>query len=166
MTPHIVAVDPGHTRSAWVRFDGSAVLQHAKEDNDIVLDRIAADGRCFNDAASDTPVMAMVFEQIEGFGMAVGREVFETVFWTGRFYEAARVTAHRLTRKAVKLHLCQTLKAKDPNIRQALLDRFGGKDIAIGRKHTAGPLYGIAADEWSALAVACTWWDQHQNGAL
>ena len=30
----------------------------------------------------------LVIEQIEGMGMAVGREVFETVCWAGRFCEA------------------------------------------------------------------------------
>lgn len=39
----------------------------------------------------------------------------------------------------------------------ALIDRFGGKDAAIGRKATPGPLYGITKDLWSALAIAITY---------
>ncbi|HET6477318.1 MAG TPA: hypothetical protein VFH93_14740 [Thermoleophilia bacterium] len=45
---------------------------------------------------------------------------------------------------------------KDANIRQALLDRFGGP-AAVGRKAAPGPLYGIARDVWSALAIAVTY---------
>jgi len=53
------------------------------------------------------------------------------------------------------------MRAKDANIRQALIDRYGpGKDKAIGQKKTPGPLYGFKSHEWAALAVAVTWMDQ------
>lgn len=48
------------------------------------------------------------------------------------------------------------LAAKDANVRQALINRFGGKDAAIGRKAAPGPLYGISRDMRSALAIAVT----------
>jgi hypothetical protein len=48
------------------------------------------------------------------------------------------------------------MKAKDANIRQALIDIYGGNDKAIGNKKTPGPLYGIKGDLWAALAVAVT----------
>jgi len=60
-----------------------------------------------------------------------------------------------LPRRAVKLALCGDSRAKDANIRQALIDRFGGS-AAIGRKTAPGPLYGISRDVWSALAIAVT----------
>ena len=50
---------------------------------------------------------------------------------------------------------CNSAAAKDTNIRQALIDHYGGsKAEAIGVKAKPGPLYGIKADEWSALAIA------------
>ena len=65
-------------------------------------------------------------------------------------------------RKDVKLHLCGSPRAKDSNIRQALIDRFGpGKEKAIGLKKTPGPLYGVKSHVWAALAVAVT----HLDGA-
>ena len=100
---------------------------------------------------------------VASYGMPVGAEVFETVFWIGRFYErheneGGRVA--RVFRKDVKMHLCGQTKAKDSNIRQALIDRYGpGKEKAIGLKKTPGPLYGIKGDEWQALALACYWLD-------
>ncbi len=61
-----------------------------------------------------------------------------------------------LPRRAVKLALCGDSRAKDANIRQALIDRFGGS-AAVGRKAAPGPLYGISRDVWSALAIAVTY---------
>jgi hypothetical protein len=75
----------------------------------------------------------------------------------GRFAEAAhRVPVVILPRRAVMLALCGDSRAKDANIRQALIDRFGGP-AAVGRKAAPGPLYGIARDVWSALAIAVTY---------
>jgi hypothetical protein len=50
------------------------------------------------------------------------------------------------------------MQAKDANIRQALIDRFGGsKEAAIGTIKRQGPLYGVKGHEFAALAVAVTW---------
>ncbi len=72
-------------------------------------------------------------------------------------YGADRVA--RIKRLEVKIHLCHDSRAKDANIRQAILDRFGGKEKAIGRMATPGPLMGVSGDLWAALAVAITFWD-------
>jgi hypothetical protein len=98
--------------------------------------------------------------------MAVGREVFETVFWTGRFFEAATrrgASVSRLPRKTIKVHLCGSARAQDSNIRVALCDRFGGS-VAKGTKKAPGPLFGIKSHEWSALALGVTCWDLNTNG--
>ena len=50
--------------------------------------------------------------------------------------------------------LCKNNRAKDKNIRQALIDRFGPGKAAIGTKKAPGPLYGLKSHLWSALAVA------------
>lgn len=148
----VLAIDPGYEQSAFLIFDGASVVHHGIVDNGALLNDL---GRL------SFEVDAVVLEQIESFGMAVGREVFETVFWTGRFFEAVEgCVPARMPRKAVKIHLCQSARAQDSNIRVALIDRFGGTDRAIGKKHTPGPLYGIKSHEWAALAIAVTWWDQ------
>jgi hypothetical protein len=43
-------------------------------------------------------------------------------------------------------------RAKDQNIRQALIDRLGPP----GTKKNPGPTYGVTSHMWSALAVAVT----------
>jgi hypothetical protein len=84
--------------------------------------------------------------------------VFRTVWWTGRFaetwYAAGNGEPVAVYRKDVKLHLCGSPRAKDPNIRQALIDRWGGKAAAIGNAKNPGPLYGVKSHAWAALAVA------------
>jgi hypothetical protein len=157
----ILAIDPGPERSAWVKYDAGHLLGRGYEDNGLLLARFR------DDLSPGTwplwDAKAVVIEKVESFGMAVGAEVFETVFWSGRFAEAASpLPVHRIGRKAVKLHLCGQARAKDPNVRQALIDRFGGPS-AIGKKASPGPLYGISGDVWSALAVAVTFHDQEET---
>jgi len=101
---------------------------------------------------------------IASYGMPVGATIFETCFWIGRFREAWRGPCVRLTRNRVKQHICHSARAKDSNIRQALIDRYGpGKERAIGRKAMPGPLYGVKSDLWAALAVGLTFLDQRGN---
>lgn len=160
----IYAIDPGCEQSALVVFDGQSVLNHETAPNEQLLDEISDRTRSKDHV--------LVVEMIASYGMAVGAEVFETCVWSGRFIQAwagyhASMPWDRVKRLQVKLALCHDSRAKDANIRQALLDRFGGKDRAIGRKAAPGPLYGIKGDEWAALAVAVTWWEkQPQEGRV
>jgi len=106
------------------------------------------------------PIERLVIEQIRSYGMAVGAEVFDTCVWTGRFIQAWGGPHTMVPRIDVKMHLCKSPRAKDTNVRQALIDRFGpGKDKAIGTKKNPGPLYGFKRDMWAALGVAVTYWD-------
>lgn len=149
----VLAVDPGPTHSAWLVYNPATrgIRSFGRYDNEQLLASIRGD--------LSADVSDVVIEKVESFGMAVGAEVFETVHWSGRFHEAAdqaKRNVHRIGRMAVKMTLCHNSRAKDANIRQALIDRFGG-ETAIGRKAKPGPLYKIAGDVWSALAVAVSW---------
>jgi len=59
----------------------------------------------------------------------------------------------------VKNELAGTARAKDGQIRNVLIDRWGGKDVAIGNKKQPGPLFGVTADCWQVLAIAVTFSD-------
>ena len=147
----ILAIDPGPTESAWLTYGDT--LHFEKTDNEILLEKLKVWSGCL------TPVH-LAIEMVASYGMPVGEEVFETVFWTGRFVEAWGHDWTKVYRKDVKMHLCNSMRAKDSNIRQAILDKFpstgGGKTPQVGTKAKPGPLYGIKSDIWSALAVAMT----------
>lgn len=151
----IVAVDPGPTESGWCVFDGGRVVDSGVMPNADLLSHLQAGH--FQEQGCRLAV-----EMIASYGMAVGREVFETCVWIGRFVQAwhAPEQADLVYRRDVKLHLCGTSKAKDTNVRQAVIDLFpragGGKVPQIGTKAAPGPLYGVTSHAWSALAVAIT----------
>ena len=139
----ILAIDPGTAESGWVLYDAGKVAGAGVMGNDDVLAMVQT---------STADMLAI--EMIASYGMAVGREVFETCVWVGRYKQAWRdPNAVRLVyRQAVKLHLCGSAIAKDANIRQALIDLLGPR----GTKAAPGPTYGVSSHAWAALGVAVT----------
>lgn len=151
----IMAIDPGHIESAYAIWDGKWLEGFGKIPSGKLLAMLREPSPCY----------LLAVERIACMGMAVGEEVFETVRYEARFVMAwLEKYEHRhhllVPRMRVKMHHCGDSRAKDANIRQALIDRFGpGKEVAIGRKASPGPLYGVAGDVWSALAIATATWD-------
>lgn len=139
----ILALDPGPIQTAWCLYDRDTLLTGI-EPNEALLDKLPKMG-----------AERMVVEMIASYGMPVGKEVFETCVWIGRFIQAWHRPHEFVYRKDVKMHLCGSMKAKDSNIRQALLDRFGPP----GTKRAPGRTYGLKKDMWAALAVAVTAYD-------
>lgn len=148
----IIAIDPGNEQSAYVVYDGSKPIDSSIMPNKDLLELLDSHA-AFPDAGR------LVIEGIACYGMPVGKETFDTCVWIGRFMQCFGADETTLVyRKDVKMHLCQSMRAKDPMVRQALLDKFGpGKERAIGKKKTPGPLYGIKSHCWSALAIAVTY---------
>lgn len=159
----IVAIDPGPTESAWIRFDVGVmrIVDFAKESNDTVLALIKFWASCRVGSPTPDSPCRIVIEQIASFGMPVGAEVFETCVWSGRFMERWGGPCDRIKRHEVKTHLCHSSRAKDGNIRAALIDKLGPP----GTKAKPGPTYGISGDAWAALAVAVTWAETRGAGA-
>ena len=160
----ILAIDPGNIQSGYVivnRHDLKPV-KFGKIDNEEVLDLLFAVS--MNDIEPE-----IVIEMVESFGMPVGRDVFDTCVWIGRFIQFA--SNHDLpepvyvTRKQEKLTLCQSMKANDATIKQYLVDRFapGQPNYGKGTKKDPGWFYGFHADIWSAYAVAVTYADMEES---
>jgi hypothetical protein len=159
---NILCIDPGPTTSGVVLLDVDAeplprILKAiAKCENAEILSMLAH----YNDD-EDGP-LTVVIERFACMGMAVGEETLEAVHWGGRFHQEAvawKYPVARIKRHEVKMTLCGNTRAKDGNIRQAIIDMYGG-DGAKGTKKSPGPLYGIAADSWAALAVGLTYLKQ------
>ncbi len=155
----ILAIDPGSAQSAYVIYAGSKIVLKGLEPNENLIDHVYYWAAC-RDGKIDLPSVSpshLAIEMVASYGLPVGREVFETCVWIGRLVEAWRGPCRFVYRKEVKMHLCGSMKAKDGNIRQALIDKFGpGREKAVGKAKSPGPLYGVSNDIWSALAVAVT----------
>lgn len=140
------AIDPGTLESGVVLFnaDDRRIVAAGVEPNKDVIELV----RCL------PREVVVVSEMIASYGMPVGREVFETCVWIGRFMQAApNPDDFRLIyRQDVKLHLCGSPRAKDPNVRQALIDLLGKP----GTKKAPGGTYGVSSHAWAALGVAVT----------
>lgn len=156
----LLAIDPGLSQSGVCYFrDGVPVRAHVLDN-----DKLLFDIGCLQS------IDKIVIEMMSSYGMPVGQEVLETLVWIGRFMEAALGNecrdVYRIFRKDVKLHLCHSARAKDSNIWQAIVDRYGGKEKAVGKKATPGPLYGIQSHSRAALAVGLTFLDGVRSEGL
>lgn len=148
--PYIFSIDPGNELSAYCLLDQKLKpLKFGKVDNHILLN-IMSD-------LLDGEKVDVAIEMIASYGMAVGKSVFETCVWIGRFTEHCVNEPTYIYRKDEKMNLCHSMKAKDSNIRQALIDRFG----VVGTKKNPGWFYGFKADVWAAYAVGVTYHDMY-----
>lgn len=147
----VLAIDPGNVESAYCFVDADTleIGFFGKVPNEQLLSYIQA-----------FTYDVIVIERIASYGMAVGKDVFQTCEWVGRFTQAALPTkAEYIYRKEEKLHICGDSKARDANIRRALIDRFAKHDFQNGKGTKKDPdwFYGFKADVWAAYAVALTW---------
>ncbi len=144
----ILAIDPGPEESAYALLDENLKpILFGKEKNETLLK-----------ALYQFPRQILAIEMVASYGMPVGKEIFETVFWIGRFWENWIGEKYRIYRKEVVLNLCQSSRGKDSNVRQALIDRFG----PVGTKKNKGWFYGVSGDVWSAIAIGVTFADNEK----
>lgn len=161
--PLLLGIDPGTTQSAYALYavGAKAASLSKKADNLVIL----------NDLKNLSFVADfMVMEQLKAYGHA-SDSLFFTAMWTGRFIsawlsgdkEGERYTL--LPRKTIVAQLCGTVRAKDKDVRMALVDYFtsigakqgGGKIPVIGTKKSPGTLFGYSQDRWAALSAAVCW---------
>lgn len=162
----VLAIDPGPVESAWCVIDSEyrEPTRFAKEPNDVIRRHILVGNY-------ELEADKVAVEMVASYGMAVGREVFETCVWIGRLSEAIRASwwpnsdPELVYRRDIKLHHCGSARAKDTNVRQALVDRFapGQPNHGKGTKAEPGWFYGFRADVWQAYALAVYVADQSEG---
>lgn len=158
----ILAVDPGNVKSAFVGYDvfKNKILTHGLIPNEDLLVNLMNPKLDYDFLVIEYPVPR---------GMPVQWQVFDTVFWIGRFVQVWGKPWEKMDRKNVKMMLCGRASAKDSNIRAAIIERYAnhpdsgnGKIPEIGTKSNPGPLYGISNDVWQSLGVAIAWSDKYK----
>lgn len=160
----IFAIDPGNEYSAYVLLDEDLKpIAKGKIDNVLLLYTIP-------DFLEHYPIRDVAIEMVASYGMAVGKTVFDTCVWIGRFYQMFvslnnekyhSIELQFIYRKDEKMCLCGSMKAKDSNIIQALVDRFAPytPNKGKGTKNNQGVFYGFKKDIWQAMAVGVTYHD-------
>jgi len=152
-TTTIWALDPGPVRSALVGVSTESWLPEGPvlAENARVLAEV--EGLRWG---------LLVIEMVASYGMPVGRTVFETAFWAGRFAQASPIPTVLVYRKQVVMALCGSARARDSNVIRRLKDLYAdhpeasahGAEPAVGVKSDPGPLYGLRRDLWQAFAIA------------
>lgn len=141
----VLAIDPGTHQSAYLVWAEGHIERCGIEPNETLLRMLQ-----FRDSADMKDFDVAAIEMVQGMGMIVGQEVFDTCVWIGRMFERCRPEPRLVYRRHIKLHHCQSARAKDSNIRQALIDKYG----APGTKHAQGVTYGLKSHIWQAFALA------------
>lgn len=160
----ILAVDPGTDKSAYVIYEtqNAQVVEKGIENNKDLLKLLAV-------LNHDDDVGVLVIEMMKSYGNVMGDTVLETCVWIGRFIERWARKWEWIYRKTIVTQLCNSSRAKDSNVRQALIDRYrdvlrarGVYEDPVGLKSSPGPLYGVKKDMWSALAVAVAYHERSE----
>lgn len=178
----VLAVDPGPSESAYVflDFESEDPGDYGIVANEELKESIIG----FRESCDH-----LAIEMVACYGMPVGRDVFETVLYIGQLMTLWHLEWENCTkiyRHDEKIVLCHNARAKDSNIRQALIDRYGGERKAIGGDKCPkckgkgwfgrgrpecprcggdkwdtppGPLYEFKKDLWAALAVGLAFKD-------
>lgn len=162
----VIGIDPGNTESAYCIIDRETrrPLDFGKLDNES-LRRYLREELHFDEEDR------AAIEMVASYGMAVGRDVFDTCRWVGRFEEILTrklyVPPRLIYRKEEKLHICHDSRAKDANIRRALIDRFAEHDLKNGKGTKKDPdwFYGFSNDVWAAYSVALVFAEVYRGKA-
>ena len=148
----LVSLDPGPTATGVCCFDGFyKLLACGHLPNDSVERLIERVDPCIT-----------VCEDIVGFGMSVGKSTFDTAKQIGRFWILSELYSrewHLINRRDIKLLCCGDAKAKDKDIRAAMIASWGQQ----GTAKLPGPTYGFTNHTWSALAVGTAWIKQRRD---
>lgn len=148
----VLGIDPGTTESGYALIDERyTVLEAGKIDSDIV-----------NHLIRMLKPSAVSVESLACYGLAVGREVFETAYWIGEYRQVCKlidVPIFLYPKPEYGPAITGVRKTTDAVLRQALLLRFGSD--AKG-----GPLFKLkgSTDQRSAFAVAAYHLDKHHSG--
>jgi hypothetical protein len=151
----ILGIDPGHEHSAAVLVRPDYTIEHAEKMHNVELLNALREGV----PRADT----VAIECLQSYGMSVGREVFETAYWIGRFWQVCEdkgITVYLYPRPKITRALIGT-SGGDAALRAALLQRFGGDK----KGEPLNCLKGDGSDKRSAYAVAVYHLDGAKLGA-
>lgn len=144
-----MGIDAGTYKSAYVIADLETLkpIQSDIVENKILLSNVLLYCKKFKKDG------VIAIELIENRGMPIGQTTIRTCYLIGQIMQICDemgVPYIEVYRHEEKALICENSRAKDSNIRQALIDMFG----VVGTKKDKGWFYGFKKDIWQAYAVA------------
>jgi hypothetical protein len=122
---NVLAVDPGSSESAYVFLRDGCPVKFDKIANDVL--RAMLSGDSWYGWLGETPEDVLAVEYMKPRGMPTSAEEMTTMFELGRLVEAWAGPWRPVSRQDVKMTLCGNARAKDSNVRQAVIDHYGGE---------------------------------------
>lgn len=149
----IVAIDPGP--------ENSAIIGHDPELKVIDFCKYLPNEEVREALQDHSLTKYLIIEKITSYGMPVGESVFETCRWIGRFEEAfldawPKGIVYLMPRREVKLFWCNSAKAKDANVYQAMKDRYE-PGLRPRQKPKQEPLKRLNPHMRAAFAMLIAW---------
>lgn len=158
----ILAIDAGTTESGYAIIceDPFKLIRFGKVPNEELLDIVKTE-----------EYGKLVYEEFQSYGMPIGESTIKSITWNGRYIQSAKDRGKEtkpIYRKDEKITLCGSMKAKDANIRQVLIDRYATFDFKNGKgtKANQDTFYGVSKDVWQAIAVGVTFFDKEKETDL
>lgn len=148
----VLGIDPGTTESGYALIDEHySIIDAGKIPSDDIPLLIR-----------DAGLSAVCVESLACYGLAVGREVFETAYFIGEYRQVCKweqVPFFLYPKPEYGPAITGVRKTTDSVLRQALLLRFGGDK-------KGEPLFKLkgSSDQRSAFAVAAYHLDKHHLG--
>lgn len=113
----IIGIDPGTKESGIVIVEKEMPTFAAKINNPGIIQHLYS-----------MPFYELAIEGMQHYGMPLGKDVFTTLLWAGRFWEAAASRSQSVffyTKPEWTRTICGPYGKKDSDVRRALLARFG-----------------------------------------
>lgn len=155
----IVGIDPANKYTAFVVCETVTMrpLYFGREENRKALSEILE--RTLECKAHGSVVIGI--EGMQSYGQPVGTPTFETCYWIGHLqchFDLYQIPHQLIFRSEEKMAICKQARAKDSNIRAALVDLFApyASNHGKGTKDEPSIFYGFKKDIWQAFAVAYT----------
>lgn len=145
MYTEIIGIDPGPSCCGVVRiFPGERKIAYHSQGCGV--------GDIFPQFAAKTTIA--VCEQFQPQGQPIGVASRDTIINIGRLCKQWELAARRelvlMTAPEWREILCDSRRAKDGNVRDALIAIYGEP----GTKKNPGPTYGVTSHAWQALGIA------------
>ena len=160
----IFAIDPGNIQSGYavIEMPNFRLVNFGKVENGELIRLL----EIYNNRTDSNDPDVFVIEKIASYGMPVGADVFDTCIWIGQFLRALKDKQTAFVfRKDEKMTLCGSMRAKDTNIRQELINRYAKHDFKNGKgiKTNQDTFYGVSKDVWAAIAVGVTYYEMKKE---